>query len=157
MALTTLDLALATLASSSATPTTRRSLPRYKGRQIDNTDLLDSIDQDDIVQTTYSDHLPHRNDDRREEQRRDDRDRRHDDSSESSSTGQLRQRQPDNAIRRRPDVLSQAKSRFNIFLNILQSSYIAIMFLRAVFSMFALKMIFFHVYHLKDDIQLSLR
>ena len=39
-----LDLALATPASSSATPTTHRSLPRYKGRQIDNTDLLDSID-----------------------------------------------------------------------------------------------------------------
>ena len=45
MAPTTLDLAPATPASSSATPTTRRSLPRYKGRQIDNTDLLDSIDQ----------------------------------------------------------------------------------------------------------------
>ena len=42
---TMLDLALATPASSSATPTTHRSLPRYKGRQIDNTDLLDSIDQ----------------------------------------------------------------------------------------------------------------
>ena len=45
MASTTLDLALAAPASSSATPTTRRSLPRYKGRQIDNTDLLDSIDR----------------------------------------------------------------------------------------------------------------
>ena len=45
MAPTTVDLALATPASSSATPTTRRPLPRYKGRQIDNTDLLDSIDQ----------------------------------------------------------------------------------------------------------------
>ena len=42
---TTVDLAPATPASSSATPTTRRPLPRYKGRQIDNTDLLDSIDQ----------------------------------------------------------------------------------------------------------------
>ena len=42
---TTLDLALATPASSSATPKTRRSLPRYKGRQINNTDLLDSIDR----------------------------------------------------------------------------------------------------------------
>ena len=42
---TMLDLAPATPASSSATPITRRSLPRYKGRQIDNTDLLDSIDQ----------------------------------------------------------------------------------------------------------------
>ena len=45
MAPTTLDLAPATPASSSATPTTRRPLPRYKGRQIDNTDLLDSIDR----------------------------------------------------------------------------------------------------------------
>ena len=34
-----------TPASSSATPTTHRPLPRYKGKQIDNTDLLDSIDQ----------------------------------------------------------------------------------------------------------------
>ena len=40
-----MDLAPATPASSSATPTTRRSLPRNKGRQIDNTNLLDSIDQ----------------------------------------------------------------------------------------------------------------
>ena len=40
-----LDLALATPALSLATPTTRRPLPRYKGRQIDNTDLLDSIDR----------------------------------------------------------------------------------------------------------------
>ena len=39
-----LDLAPATPASSSAMPTTRRPLPRYKGRQIDNIDLLDSID-----------------------------------------------------------------------------------------------------------------
>ena len=45
MAPTMLDLAPATLALSSATSTTRRSLPRYKGRQIDNTDLLDSIDR----------------------------------------------------------------------------------------------------------------
>ena len=42
---TMVDLAPATPASSSATPTTRRPLPRYKGRQIDNTDLLDSIDR----------------------------------------------------------------------------------------------------------------
>ena len=42
---TTVDLALATPASSLATPTTRRPLPRYKGRKIDNTDLLDSIDR----------------------------------------------------------------------------------------------------------------
>ena len=44
-ALTMLDLAPVRPASSSATPTTRRLLPRYKGRQIDNTDLLDSINQ----------------------------------------------------------------------------------------------------------------
>ena len=42
---TTMDLALATPPSSSAMPTTRRPLPRYKGRQIDNADLLDSIDR----------------------------------------------------------------------------------------------------------------
>ena len=111
--------ATATPASSSATPITRHSLPRYKGRQIDNTDLLDSIDQDDVARTTYSNHLLRRNNDRREERRHDNRDCRHDDSSESSNAGQLRQRQPDNAIRRRPDVLSKAKSRFNILLNIL--------------------------------------
>ena len=45
MAPTTVDLAPTTPASSSATPTTRRPLPRYKRRQIDNTDLLDSIDR----------------------------------------------------------------------------------------------------------------
>ena len=51
-ALTTMDLAptmvhLAptTPISPSATPTTRRPLPRYKGKQINNTDLLDSIDR----------------------------------------------------------------------------------------------------------------
>ena len=45
MALTMVDLALATPALSLATPTTRHPLPCYKGRQIDNTDLLDSIDR----------------------------------------------------------------------------------------------------------------
>ena len=45
LASTTVDLALTTPASPSATPTTHRPLPRYKGKQIDNTDLLDSIDQ----------------------------------------------------------------------------------------------------------------
>ena len=44
LALTTVDLAPTTSASPSATPTTHRPLPRYKGKQIDNTDLLDSID-----------------------------------------------------------------------------------------------------------------
>jgi hypothetical protein len=43
--------------------------------------------------------------------------------------GARRQRRPDNAIRHRPDFLSKAKSCFNILLNILQSPYIAIMFL----------------------------
>ena len=52
LAPTTMDLAPTTArlaptmpASSSAMPTTRRLLPRYKGKQIDNTDLLDSIDR----------------------------------------------------------------------------------------------------------------
>ena len=45
MALTTVDLAPTTSASPSATPTTRHPLPRYKGKQINNTDLLDSIDR----------------------------------------------------------------------------------------------------------------
>ena len=45
LAPTTVHLAPTMPASSSATPTARRSLPRYKGRQIDNTDLLDSIDR----------------------------------------------------------------------------------------------------------------
>ena len=45
LAPTTVHLAPTTPASSSATPTTRRPLPRYKGKQIDNTDLLDSIDR----------------------------------------------------------------------------------------------------------------
>ena len=45
LAPTIVDLALTTPASSSATSTTRRPLPRYKGRQIDNSDLLDSIDR----------------------------------------------------------------------------------------------------------------
>ena len=40
---TTVDLAPTTPASSLATLTTHCPLPRYKGRQIDNTDLLDSI------------------------------------------------------------------------------------------------------------------
>ena len=42
---TAVDLAPTTPALLLATPTIRRSLPRYKGRQIDNTDLLDSIDR----------------------------------------------------------------------------------------------------------------
>ena len=45
LAPTMVDLAPTTSASPSATPTTRRPLPRYKGKQIDNTDLLDSIDR----------------------------------------------------------------------------------------------------------------
>jgi hypothetical protein len=44
LAPTTVHLAPTTPVSSSVTPTTRRPLPRYKGKQIDNTDLLDSID-----------------------------------------------------------------------------------------------------------------
>ena len=45
LAPTMVNLAPTTSASPSATPTTRRPLPRYKGKQIDNTDLLDSIDR----------------------------------------------------------------------------------------------------------------
>ena len=44
LAPTTVDLTLTMPASASTTPTTRRPLPHYKGKQIDNTDLLDSID-----------------------------------------------------------------------------------------------------------------
>jgi hypothetical protein len=51
-------------------------------------------------------------------------------------------------------IVDQAKSRFNIFLNIIQASYISIKFLHAVFSIMVLRLIFFvHVYHLKDDVQ----
>jgi hypothetical protein len=46
---TTMDLAptMVHLAPTTptATPTTRHLLPRYRGKQIDNTDLLDSIDR----------------------------------------------------------------------------------------------------------------
>ena len=45
LAPTTVHLAPTTPTSSSTTPTTRRPLPRYKGKQIDNTDLLNSIDR----------------------------------------------------------------------------------------------------------------
>jgi hypothetical protein len=44
LAPTTVDLAPTMPTSSLATPTTHRPLPCYKGKQIDNTDLLDSID-----------------------------------------------------------------------------------------------------------------
>jgi hypothetical protein len=44
-ALTTLATALTTLTTAPTTPTTRRPLPRYKGRMIDNTDLIEAIDQ----------------------------------------------------------------------------------------------------------------
>ena len=45
LAPTMVHLAPTTPTSSSATPTTHRPLPRYKGKQIDNTDLLDSINR----------------------------------------------------------------------------------------------------------------
>jgi hypothetical protein len=45
MALTTLATALTTLATAPATPITHRPLPCYKGRTIDNTDLIEAIDQ----------------------------------------------------------------------------------------------------------------
>jgi hypothetical protein len=34
-----------TPATALTTPTTRQPLPRYKGRMIDNTDLIEAIDQ----------------------------------------------------------------------------------------------------------------
>jgi hypothetical protein len=42
---TTLALAPPAPAPSSTTPATRRLLPRYQGRKLDNTDLIDSIDR----------------------------------------------------------------------------------------------------------------
>ena len=45
LAPTMVHLAPTMPASPSATPTTYHPLPRYKGKQIDNTDLLDSIDR----------------------------------------------------------------------------------------------------------------
>jgi hypothetical protein len=45
MAPTTPATALTTLATALTTPTTRRPLSRYKGRMIDNTDLIEAIDQ----------------------------------------------------------------------------------------------------------------
>jgi hypothetical protein len=42
---TTLATAPTTPATAPTTPTTRRPLPRYKGRVIDNTDLIEAIDQ----------------------------------------------------------------------------------------------------------------
>jgi hypothetical protein len=38
-------MALTILATAQTTPTTHRPLPRYKGRVIDNTDLIEAIDQ----------------------------------------------------------------------------------------------------------------
>jgi hypothetical protein len=45
MAPTTLATALTTPATAPATPITRRPLPCYKGRTINNTDLIEAIDQ----------------------------------------------------------------------------------------------------------------
>jgi hypothetical protein len=42
---TTLATTLTIPATAPTTPTTRRPLPRYKGRVIDNTDLIEAIDQ----------------------------------------------------------------------------------------------------------------
>jgi hypothetical protein len=47
MAPTTLATALTTPATAPTTLTTRRPLLRYKGRVIDNTDLIEAIDQVD--------------------------------------------------------------------------------------------------------------
>jgi hypothetical protein len=45
MALTTLVTALTTPATALATPISHRPLPCYKGRTIDNTKLIEAIDQ----------------------------------------------------------------------------------------------------------------
>jgi hypothetical protein len=45
MALTMLVTAPTTLAMAPTTPATHRPLPRYKGRMIDNIDLIEAIDQ----------------------------------------------------------------------------------------------------------------
>jgi hypothetical protein len=45
MAPTTLATAPTTLATGPTTPTIHRPLPHYKGRMIDNTDLIEGIDQ----------------------------------------------------------------------------------------------------------------
>jgi hypothetical protein len=45
MAPTMLAMAPTTPATAPTTPTIRRPLPRYKGRVIDNTDLIEAIDQ----------------------------------------------------------------------------------------------------------------
>jgi hypothetical protein len=42
---TTLAMALTTPATTPTTPIAHRPLPRYKGRVIDNTDLIEAIDQ----------------------------------------------------------------------------------------------------------------
>ena len=120
-------------------------------------DCSASWHKDNVVWTTRPNHLPRCNDDRRIEWCYDDRDRRHDDRLESSKAAQFRRCRSDNVIRHRTDVLSKAKSCFNIFLNIPQPSCISMMFLRAIFSIFIHQTIFFHVYHLKDDIRLILR
>jgi hypothetical protein len=45
MALTMLAMAPTTSAMAPTMPTIRRPLPRYKGRAIDNSDLIEAIDQ----------------------------------------------------------------------------------------------------------------
>jgi hypothetical protein len=45
MAPTTPAMAPTTLAMAPTTPTTHRPLPRYKGRMIYNSDLIEAIDQ----------------------------------------------------------------------------------------------------------------
>ena len=54
LAPTTVHLAPTTPASPSATPTTCHPLPRYKGKQIDNTDLLGPVVLHDLVQISWS-------------------------------------------------------------------------------------------------------
>jgi len=68
VASTTLATAPTTPATSPTTLITRYPHLCYKGRQIDNTDLLGAIDQ--VAWPTCSDHLSYHNNDRHEERRR---------------------------------------------------------------------------------------
>ena len=88
---TTLVVAPTTLATSTTTPTTRHPLLCYKGRQIDNTDLLGpSTKLFSLLALTTS-----RNNNRREERRYDNRDHRHDNKSKSSRARQFCRHRPD--------------------------------------------------------------
>jgi len=125
----------------SSSPTTRRLLPRYSRKQVGNDDLIASIDQvgqklasclslTESALTTPVWRRPPSDSDLSEA------DRETPGDTTTIHQDALRDKFADQTF------LSKAKSRFNILLNILQSSYIAIMFLRTIFSIFALQPIF---------------